>query len=121
MKNIKVKLSVRDYKYLCLFTKQCMDSIKERERPFVYVMFNLVNEDYQKLIKKLPKTSKSKHVTACVSFNLYSVLYPYYVSLLEQKKIDGANSALVWDLFCKLDEGIRTIQKEENMITDLAL
>ena len=113
MKNIKVKLTVRDYKYLCLLTKQCMDSIK--------VMFNLVNEDYQKLIKKLPKTSKSKYVMACVSFNLYSVLYPYYVSLLEQKKIDGANSALVWDLFCKLDEGIRTIQKEENMITDLAL
>ena len=43
------------------------------------------------------------------------------LGLLEQKKIDGANSALVWDLFCKLDEGIRTIQKEENMITDLAL
>lgn len=121
MKNIKVKLSVSDYKYLCLLAKQCIDAVKEYDTPIAYCTNELMSGEYQKLIKKLPKLKKGKSITACVSFSLYSLLFSFTKAGMEQHKFDAGNLVLINDLFRLLDEGIKAIQMEENMITDIVL
>lgn len=121
MKNIKIKLSIGDYKYLCLLTKQCIDAVKKYDTPISYVTLYLLNSEYQKLIKKLPKQKKGKSIMACISFSLYSLLYSYVQLGVSQNKFDSGNYVLVQDLLRILGDEIIEMKKEEEMITDLTL
>ncbi len=121
MKNIKIKLSISDYKYLCLLVKQSIDAVKEFDTPIAYCTLVLLKEEYPKLIKKLPKAKKTPSIVACVSFSLYSLLYSYIQQGIYQNKFDHGNFILVQDLLRILGEEIKNMEKEENMITDLAL
>ena len=114
MKNIKIKLSISDYKYLCQILKEARMNHSSLDK---YCLDRVVEGELKRLIAKVPKL-RGKGITVSFGFAEYVIIKALIQQKLNQEMYfyDQPNAIMISSLFNRFDVEIERMRKEERDI-----